>query len=218
MAAIPSEILRCATLSPEGQVPKWSDGLLTRRASSWVGRVYINSRRREKRMPLGVSPRWPQRRRRSRRSESRGKREPRFESLPGRPRREAFEATRKLATARQVPEGAPLPSTASWPRKGLSSPMRCTARTAAATSSGASTSRAARSFLVGNEWGMPVQLGPAKEKEKRPESLSRNVLCWSRSPDLNWGPTDYESVALPTELLRLDRRERESSRDPRKWK
>src|ERR1039458_8393198 len=26
---------------------------------------------------------------------------------------------------------------------------------------------------------------------------------WSRSPDLNWGPTDYESVALPTELLRL---------------
>src|ERR1035438_9845090 len=30
-----------------------------------------------------------------------------------------------------------------------------------------------------------------------------STKVWSRSPDLNWGPTDYESVALPTELLRL---------------
>src|ERR1039457_6150421 len=29
-----------------------------------------------------------------------------------------------------------------------------------------------------------------------------STKVWSRSPDLNWGPTDYESVALPTELLR----------------
>ena len=26
--------------------------------------------------------------------------------------------------------------------------------------------------------------------------------CWSRSPDLNRRPVDYESTALPTELLR----------------
>ena len=31
----------------------------------------------------------------------------------------------------------------------------------------------------------------------------RGLNDWSRSPDLNRGPTDYESVALPTELLRL---------------
>ena len=27
--------------------------------------------------------------------------------------------------------------------------------------------------------------------------------CWSRGPDLNRGPVDYESTALPTELPRL---------------
>ena len=31
--------------------------------------------------------------------------------------------------------------------------------------------------------------------------------CWSRHPDLNRGPTDYKSVALPTELCRRVRRQ-----------
>jgi hypothetical protein len=30
----------------------------------------------------------------------------------------------------------------------------------------------------------------------------RRVFIWSRHPDLNWGPADYESAALPTELCR----------------
>src|SRR5512145_1386626 len=36
-------------------------------------------------------------------------------------------------------------------------------------------------------------------KAERPWGLS------SRHPDLNWGPTDYESVALPAELCRRSR-------------
>ncbi len=29
------------------------------------------------------------------------------------------------------------------------------------------------------------------------------MLCWCRMTDLNRRPTDYKSVALPTELIRL---------------
>ena len=44
--------------------------------------------------------------------------------------------------------------------------------------------------LVGNEEGYPYII---------PALLLRN---WCRRPDLNWRPTDYKSVALPTVLLR----------------
>ena len=36
-------------------------------------------------------------------------------------------------------------------------------------------------------------------------SLKAQKTKWSRLPDLNRRPTDYESVALPTELSRLVR-------------
>ena len=38
-----------------------------------------------------------------------------------------------------------------------------------------------------------------REKRREPHLQFPSV---SRNPDLNWGPTDYESVALPTELSR----------------
>jgi hypothetical protein len=34
-------------------------------------------------------------------------------------------------------------------------------------------------------------------KKWREVSVLRSLHQWCRRPDLNWGPTDYESVALP---------------------
>ena len=33
--------------------------------------------------------------------------------------------------------------------------------------------------------------------------VRKGLKAWSRGPDLNRGPVDYESTALPTELPRL---------------
>ena len=35
-----------------------------------------------------------------------------------------------------------------------------------------------------------------------PELLPRLLIRWWRDPELNWGHTDFQSVALPTELSR----------------
>src|SRR5205807_9083494 len=43
-------------------------------------------------------------------------------------------------------------------------------------------------FVVGRRTSAKNADGGTKEK------------CWSRRPDLNWRPADYESAALPTEL------------------
>src|ERR1700733_9062837 len=35
-----------------------------------------------------------------------------------------------------------------------------------------------------------------------PPYSAKYLILWCRNPDSNWGPTHYECVALPTELLR----------------
>ncbi len=49
--------------------------------------------------------------------------------------------------------------------------------------------------------GWPRQTGRLQVGASRGESRAAGHLkIWSHPPESNWRPTDYESVALPTEL------------------
>src|SRR6266542_2760350 len=65
-----------------------------------------------------------------------------------------------------------------------------------------------RGRFAGSERAMsagPPSRGTVHKRNGRSTSRPSAREYWSRHPELNWGPTDYESVALPAELCRRSR-------------
>ena len=72
--------------------------------------------------------------------------------------------------------------------------------------SGARWRRSSREPTPSAPWSGGPRPDPKRQQAVRhpPNDPFSQCFFWSRHPDLNRGPTDYESVALPTELCRRD--------------